>query len=247
MINGNYFYSYRKVITFLKITFFRYFHAVFTVVGTCHGNNVKELQLMNVNISLHQLVNILQLTPNLTFLKLFFVNLDYKLKRLNNEAMDYQNMPKISDLIIVECSRSVEGLIEYLPPNTIKSLTVKTTNTQNLASVLKNQTSIFKMTLTGDDSFPLAAIKLTHLIISVKKNLAEFLAHQPGLVFLDTSAMIFDYNAFEAITRLLNVEKLSINAAGIGSDILNRINSMQNLKQFNLVKNTLESNLIVKP
>lgn len=235
-------------MTFLKISFFRYFRTVLSVVGICHGNNVKELQLMNVDITLNRLVTLLQYTPNLTFLKLFFVNRDYDTNRLKDEAIpEYQSMPKISDLIISACGPSVDWLIEYLPPNTIKSLTVNTDDTQNLASVLTNQTSIVKMSLISDDPLPLAAIKLTHLIINVKKNLFAFLAQQPGLVSLDISAMIIDYNAFEAIIPMLKVEKLFINVSGMPSNVIGKIKSMQNLKQITLVKNSRRSTINVKP
>lgn len=202
------------------------------------GINLTSLQLMNVEVPMKFLLEILSLTPNLKLLKLFFINQDC----CNfPSTVEHDPLPPVSDIIIYECGAAVDWLIEYLPANSIKSLTMKSVGFTNLKLILKNQTSIVKMNLMSDSENPtpndlLDDFKLTNLILNLKngQNLSELLDKQHELTFLDVSSMIIDDAVLIKIFQLQKLGNLSFNVSGCSLDVFMRIHRLKNLKILSL-------------
>lgn len=178
-----------------------------TVVGMKNGKNVKRLQLMNVDIAMSNLITLLNFTPNLKLLKLFFVNKNDVSKNMMLPKLDEEPLPAIPDVIMYECGSSINILIKRLPENSIKSLTIKTRHWEILATALQQQKSIVKMNLMSEDEAQLPSnlldgLKLTHLTLDVKntKGLKEIIAKQSHLIMLDTSGMIMGNDILEKIS-----------------------------------------------
>lgn len=195
---------------------------------------------MNVDISMENLLDLLAATPRVKLLKLFFVrNTEaFNLNRMEN--LFASCLPEISDLIIYECSL-IASLIEFLPPNSVKSITIKAEPNEHLDINLQHQKSIVKLNLSSEAEEPLPIdlfenLKLTHLSLNVKsaENLSTLLAQQTSLVFLDISSIVIDNETFLRITELSGLEKLKLNVSEISLDIFVSITKLINLKCLSL-------------
>lgn len=192
---------------------------------------------MNVEISIDNLLELLVFAPNLKILKLFFVHENWKPNKLKKYSSE--TLPLIDNLMIYECNRSMASIVEYLPENSIKSLTIKTNDIETL--MLRHQPSIIKMNLTyhGESPIPvdlLANQQLTHLTVNVRnsENLLEIVSPQNSLKFLDSIGTIIDNDTFGAITKLPQLDKLMVNVSGISHSIFSAFSGMKSLKSLTL-------------
>lgn len=194
---------------------------------------------MNIDIPIKWLLELLSFTPNLKFLKLFFVNKgDLGMFEFQQ---DFQNkLPEITDVIIYECGESIsDNLVTSLPAGSIKSFTIKCDNFFYLGDSLEQQKNIKKINLTCDESVPvdlLTDLKLTHLTLNTAngEDLAEILSQQTELQFLDTNAMPLDTEAFKAILDLDHLEDLNISVEKVSIGAFSFISELTKLKRLSL-------------
>lgn len=197
---------------------------------------------MNVKVSICNLLTLLKFTPNLKLLKLFFVH-------TTNDEMDPGRISKlpedflseIPDLILVDCGPSVEDLIEYLPENSVRSLTIKANELSDFRYAIKDQLSIVKLNLICTSITPLPSdsledLKLTHLTMDVRsaQNASDIIGKQKNLKFLDVSQTIIDNETFSEITQLPRLETLLVDASGISHHIFVSIAKLKSLKHLTL-------------
>lgn len=229
--------------------FVRYFKQVKTIIGLSHGSKLQKLQLMNVNVSIVNLLILFHMTPHLKLLKLFFVNkTDNQKKPRSLSEAPKDELPAIEDLIIYECGRSMEWLMEYLRDDTVLSLTIRTEGYNDLINAFRSQSNILKMNLMCDDDSPppvnlLKKLRLTHLTLNLKRfdNLSEILAQQQELEFLDTSAMTIDNDTFLAITKLPLLAVLAVNVSSVSHIVFTSIAQMQQLRILTLKRATFKA------
>jgi len=219
-----------------------YFNAVKTVIGITHGQYVKQLQLMNVDISMINLLKLLMWTPNLKLLKMFFVSQNDNEKPKKLPKFQEEDLPWITDVIMYECGSEMNWLMSHLPENSVKSFTLKTTNWDNLKTILSRQKSITKINLSSDNEEPILSnllddLKLSHLSLNMKiaKGLSNVIEQQSGLKLIDTAGMIIDSEMFDAISKLRKMTKLTVNDSGNFN--IRHLKAIVGPKQFEIISN----------
>lgn len=214
-----------------------YFLRVQSVIGISYKDNINQIQLMNLEVSITNLLRFLSFPSDFHTLKLFFLNKSVEKKETVKIPPD--DLPFIENVIIYDCGVSILKLIKYLQPDSIVSFTVKVDSFEQLNASLKKQNAVEKLSLNCLENVAVpaelfAGHAFTHLTLNVSslKNLPEFLTQfTPTLEFLDIGNTI-DNNIFAVITKLENLRTLRVSLEGISGNNVMKLAGLKNLSSL---------------
>lgn len=182
---------------------------------------------MNVEIRVESLLLLLSYTANLKHLKLYFVSCNKN--HVARVKMEANRIPPLTDLILYKCGDSMTQLINYIPENAVKSLTIKVAHFKDLASYFEHQKAIDKLSLMCPNYEQLPAdllkdLKLSHLLLNVQaaEDIGATITGQKTMKTLDLGALVIDGSTFDKILKLKKLNDLTINVAGIEDDRLEK-------------------------
>lgn len=221
-----------------------YFSRIQSVIGIAYRANINQIQLMNLELSVTKLLTFLSYIDDFHTLKLFFLEQSHEKQETIKVPPDA--LPFIENIIVYDCDLPVLKMITYLQPNSIRSLTIKVANFDELEETLKKQHSIVKLSLNCSQVVPVpdnlfAGHEFTHLTLNVAPlvNLAEFLTQfMVTLQFLDICNSI-DNETFGAITEMPNLNRLCVNFADVSEIHLIKITKLKKLSSLVLHGGTL--------
>lgn len=231
-----------------------YFLRVQSIIGIAYKDNINQIQLMNLEVSITNLLRLLSFPSDFHTLKLFFLNQEVEKKE--HVKLPPDELPCIENIIIYDCGASILKLVTYLQPDSIVSFTVKVNNFEQLDASLQKQNAVAKLSLNCLEDVPVpidlfAGHEFTHLTLNVasRKNLSKFLPQfAPTLVYLDIMKVIDD-KIFAAITKLENLSKLRVSLFGVSRNNVLKLAELQNLSSLLMYGGTslqLESLLMLK-
>ena len=219
---------------------FRYFENVRSIVGISHGERVKQLQMMNLEISVNRLLQFLSFIPKLRTLRLICLNTESD-KKAQKIAIPADPLPAVENVILIDCGPSVLKIFEVFPKNSIISFTVRAESFQTLSQSLQGQKRLKKLSLTCVQSKPipedlLMNKKLSSLTLNLASqvNLPKFIGRQSKLNYLDVSQMAVEDDTFLKVVKLHELQKLLINLNAVSLELLPSIALLKHLKTLML-------------
>lgn len=214
-----------------------YFLRVQSVLGIAYRNNINRIQLMNLEISITNLLRLLSYPDDFRTLQLFFIN--HSEDASEHVKIPPDPLPFFENIIIIDCGLSIMKMMTHLQPDSLKSVTVKVTTFDKLDLALKKQNAVVKLSLNCLEEVPLpkglfAGHEFTHLILNVASivNMSEFLTQfMSTLQFLDIGSTI-DTNTYSVISKMENLNKLCVNLADVSGAATIMIAQLTNLSSL---------------